>query len=172
MAHPRIPLLNFGLAASLLISAGTGLHAAPSNGPTVADAVVLTAWLQVEDLLTMADVVVEVEVNGTMNRGSVAENGRIDVILPAGVEAVLRISKPDHLTKEVVVDTRHVNDGGFDGKQRHVSCAVILQAKEHMAGLNYPGPVGTIGFDEGGGCMTVEHDRRLVTERRQQVVVF
>ena len=85
---------------------------------------------------------------------------------------VLRISKPGHLTKEVVVDTHHVNDGGFDGKQRHVSCAVILQAKDHMAGLTYPGPVGTIGFDDGGGCMTVEHDRRLVPEHRQQVVVF
>ncbi len=120
----------------------------------------------------MADVVVEVMVNGIVNKGGVAENGRIDVILPAGVEAVLRISKPGHLTKEVAVDTHHVNDGGFDGKQRHVSCAVILQATEHMAGLTYPGPVGSIGFDEGGGCMTVEHDLRLVPEHRQQVVVF
>lgn len=170
MAH-RIPTWSSAICALLVsIFASTGLHAAPPA--SVMDAVELTGWLHVDDL-RMGDVTVEVVVDGTVNSGGVGDNGRIDVILPAGVRAVLRFSKPGHLTKEVVVDTHHVNDGGFDGKRRHVSFAVILQARADMDGMTYAGPVGSLGFDDGGGCLTVEHDRRLVPEQhRQEIMVF
>src|SRR6185369_1331722 len=127
---------SLGLTTLLSLLTTTALWADPSPPASVMDAVSLTGWLHADDL-HMGDVTVEVVVNGTVNSGGVSENGRIDVILPAGVMAVLRISKPGHLTKEVLVDTRHVNDGGFDGKRRHVSFAVVLEARKDMRGLTY-----------------------------------
>ncbi|MBK9761331.1 MAG: hypothetical protein IPO90_15520 [Flavobacteriales bacterium] len=163
-------ILNCGLLALLLFVANT-VHAGAPASPKVLDAVVLTAWLHVEDL-TMADVLVELEVDGVLQTGHVPENGRFEMSLPADVDAVLRFSKPGHLTKEVVVDTHHVTDGGFDGKKRHVSFAVILQQERHMAGFTYPGPVGSLGFDEGGGCLAVAHDRSVVPAERRTIMVF
>ena len=169
----RTPITSLHVAIIAMLSlAGTQLHAgAPERAPRT-DAVNLTAWLHVEDL-TMADVVVELRVGGTVHTGRVTENGRIDLSLPADVEAVLRFTKPGHLPKEVVVDTRHMNDGDFDGKTRHVSFAVILEPVRHMKGFVYPGPVGNIGFEEGGGCLAVQHDtRKIQTVERQTMVVF
>lgn len=167
MHHIARTLSGLMVAAVLTQSAHAGT---PPEGP-VLDAVQLTAWLHVEDL-TMEGAIVELEVGGAVQRTTVQENGRFQVSLPSDVEAVLRFSKPGHLTKEVVVDTRHVNDGGFDGKKRHVDFAVILELERHMAGHVYPGPVGSLGFDEQGGCLTVEHDRRKVPAERRLIMVF
>ena len=163
--------VNASLMALLMLITGSTVQAGTPAGPKVLDAVVLTAWLHVEDL-TMADVVVELEVDGVLQTAHVPENGRFEMSLPADVEAVLRFSKPGHLTKEVVVDTHHVVDGGFDGKKRHVSFAVIMQQERHMAGFTYPGPVGSLGFDQGGGCLAVAHDRRVVPAERRTIMVF
>ncbi|MCB0790448.1 MAG: hypothetical protein H6595_13865 [Flavobacteriales bacterium] len=135
------------------------------------DAVVLTGWLAVEDL-TVRDVLVEVEVNGSVRTPRVSESGRFTVTLPADAEARLRFSKAGHLTKEIVVDTHHLWDGRFERKQRHVRFAIILTLERHMGGLTYAGPVGSIGFDDGGGCVAVSHDRRTVPAKRGKVMVF
>jgi hypothetical protein len=41
-----------------------------------------------------------------------------------------------------------------------------------MAGFRYQGPVGSIGFDQGGGCLAIARDRKLVPARRQATMVF
>ena len=156
-----------GLCAALSLSVSPS-HAA---APPVNEAVVLTAWLHVDDL-SMSDVVVEVEVNGTVHIAPVAENGRITVSLPADAEAVLRFEKPGHVSKEVTVDTRHVLRGGPDQRKRKISFAVILELERRMGGLTYAGPVGIIGFDPEGGCVAVAHDRTLVPARRHAPMVF
>ncbi len=120
----------------------------------------------------MAGVVVSIEVNGETQTTTVPESGRFEVSLPADVEATLRFEKPGHLPKEVVVDTHHVNDGGFDGRTRHVKFAVILELERRMGGLTYPGPVGSLGFDKDGGCLAVAHDRTLVPASRDKIMVF
>lgn len=166
--------IQFAAFAAILLLNPSNALADPPSGPLKLDVVNLTAWLHVEDL-TMADVVVELEIDGEVQRGSVGENGRFELSLPADVRALLRFTKPGHLPKEVVVDTYHVNEGGFDGKTRNVSFAVILEAERHMAGLTYPGPVGGLRFEQGGGCLAVDHDQRKVPAhavQRETIVVF
>ncbi|MBP7407870.1 MAG: hypothetical protein KA941_03845 [Flavobacteriales bacterium] len=155
------------LAIILLINLGNTRAATPPAD----DAVVLTAWLHVEGY-TMADVTVAVEVNGTTEVGRVSENGRFTVSLPADAEVLLRFEKPGHLPKEVVVDTRHARDGEAGQRTRHVKFAVIMELERHMAGLTYPGPVGTLSFDNGGGCLAVAHDRNRVPAKRHATMVF
>jgi hypothetical protein len=156
---------NILLAAALLI--GSTAFAA---GPPAAT-VEVTGWILVEDL-DMADAVVAIEVNGTSTTATVTENGRFNITLPVDAEAVLRFEKPGHLPKEVLVDTRNAQDGAFDDRSRRVKFAVILELERRMAGLTYPGPVGSIGFDNGGGCMAVKHDRTVVPGRKQAPMVF
>ena len=143
----------------------------PKPGPAT-EAVILTGWLHADNL-NMADVTVAVEVDGTVVSAIVAENGHFTVSLPANTEAVLRIEKPGHLPKEVVVDTRFVKNGEVgQQRKRHLNFAVILDPVRLMGGLVYPGPVGTIGFDEGGGCVAIAHDGRRVPARRQALMEF
>ncbi len=145
--------------------------ATPPGAPPADEAVVLTGWLHVEDY-TMADVVLEVHVNGAVRTASVSETGRFTLSLPADVEAILRFEKPGHLSKEVVVDTRHVRDGSFDQRVRRLKFAVIMQLERHMGNWTYNGPVGSIGFEQGGGCVAVQHDRSLVPADRHKPMVF
>ena len=131
----------------------------------------VTGWLHVEDL-TMADVVLKVEVNGTTELATVSENGRFTVTLPAETEAILRFEKPGHLPKEVVVDTHNAQDGEPGQHTRRVKFAVIMHLVRHMGGQRYAGPVGSLGFDDGGGCLAVSHDQKLVPVQRQALMVF
>jgi hypothetical protein len=158
---------------TLLVILGirTSALAGPPPGPPFDEAVILTGWLHVEGY-TMTDVTVEVEVNGAYSIARVTEAGRFTITLPAGAEAKLRFEKPGHLSKEVLVDTRHAQDGDQGQRVRRVKFAVIMELERRMAGLTYPGPVGSIGFDQGGGCLAVAHDRRLVKAKRQAVMEF
>lgn len=159
----------FFLAA--FIRATAALAVAPP-APLAENAVELTGWLVVDDL-SMTDALVEVEVNGTLLTAPVSPNGRFTISLPANTEAVLRFEKPGHLTKEVLVDTRHLRDGAFGRTTaRRVRFAVVLELERRMGGLRYTGPVGRIGFEEGGGCVAVQHTRTLVPARRQATMVF
>lgn len=119
----------------------------------------------------MADVVVEIEVNGTVRTASVSENGRFNITLPADVEAKLRFEKPGHLSKEVLVDTRNSQDGDFTQRTRRLKFAVVMQLERRMGNWNYNGPVGAIGFED-GGCLAVQHDRELVPAERIKPMVF
>lgn len=170
-----IPELKVGLALALFLLFGFAQAATPPSSPPTAaaseEAVVITGWLQVEGL-TMKDVIVEVEVNGTTRIAPVSETGRFTVELPANAEVLLRFEKPGHLPKEVVVDTRHARDGEAGQRTRHVKFAVIMELERHMAGLTYPGPVGTLSFDNGGGCLAVAHDRNRVPAKRHATMVF
>lgn len=170
MVTRRTPV-QLACATALLILAGADLSAAPPAPPPADEAVVLTGWLHVEGL-TMADVVLEVEVNGTMFLGEVSQNGRFTVSLPANTQATLRFEKPEHLPKEVVVDTRHARDGGPGHRTRRLHFAVIMELERRMGGLTYAGPVGSIGFEEGGGCVAIAHNRERVPAKRQAVMVF
>lgn len=171
MHTPNSTLRINGLACAFLLCAVITHAATPPSAPPISEAVVLTGWLHVEDY-TMADVVVTVDVNGVATTSTVKENGRFDLVLPADAEAVVRFEKPGHLPKEVVVDTRHARAGDFGQRTRHVKFAVIMQLERHMAGLTYPGPVGTIGFDPQGGCTAISHDRRTVKAKRNVPMVF
>ena len=165
-----IPPMKSGLCAALLLFAGLAVAHPPSH-PPADEAVILTGWLHVEDL-TMADAVVEVEVNGVTQIAPVNEQGRFTVTLPADAEVLLRFQKPGHLSKEVVVDTRHARTGEPGRKTRHVKFAVIMELERWMGGLAYSGPVGSIGFDPEGGCVAVEHDRKLEPAKRHKVMRF
>lgn len=147
------------------------LQAANDGAPDSEEAVVLTGWLHVEDH-TMADVVLEVEVNGTLRTAQVSESGRFTVTLPANTEATLRFEKPGHLTKEVAVDTRHAREGLKGQRSRHVKFAVIMQLERHMGNWTYNGPVGGLSFEEGGGCLAVQHNNVLVPSDRNRPMVF
>lgn len=152
----------------VLITVSTArVEAAPPPAGRASDATVeLTGWLHVEDL-TMKDVVLEVEVNGTVRTAHVTESGKFNIDLPADAAATLRFEKPGHVTKEVTVDTRNVEDGSFSGqKKRHVKFAVIMELERFMAGLTYAGPVGKIGFEQGGGCVAVAHTRQVEPARK------
>ncbi len=163
--------LKASLCAFLLIYAGTGKAAGPPLNPRSNDVVVLTGWLHVEDL-TVEEVLVEVEVNGTTQIAPVSNTGRFSITLPADAEALLRFEKEGHLSKEVKVDTRHAQDGEVGQHTRHVKFAVIMELERRMGGLTYAGPVGSLGFDDGGGCLAVAHDRQLVPAKRAAVMVF
>jgi hypothetical protein len=165
MAHSHRLVAGLGIATLMSVLGTSKLHAAPHPDPSL-DAVSLTAWLWVDDG-QIGDVQVEVEVNGKIERGRPEDNGRVELMLPADVVAVVRFIKPGHLTKEVTVDTHHVNDGKFHGKQRHLKFAVVMQALKGLNGQTYPGPVGTLSFDEGGGRLSVSHDKRLVPAPQQ-----
>lgn len=165
------------LAATLLLNITMAIAATPPSTPPAAsaaaaeEAVELTGWLHVEDY-TMADVVVSYEVNGVAQTATVNENGRLNLTLPANTEVTLRFEKPEHLPKEVVVDTRYVRDGRFGGRTRKVSFAVIMELERRMGGLTYQGPVGSLGFEQGGGCVAVEHTQKLVPAKRNVPMVF
>jgi hypothetical protein len=165
------PMRIAGSIAALLTLINTTALAGPPPGPPAEETVVLTGWLHVEGY-TMSDVVIEVEVNGAYSTAHVSENGRFTVTLPAEADAKLRFEKPGHLPKEVLVDTHHATDGEPGQRVRRVKFAVIMELERRMAGLTYPGPVGSIGFDQGGGCLAVAHDRSLVKAKRQAVMVF
>lgn len=159
------------LASALLLFSGRILAAHPPGLKTASDEVVLTGWLHVEDH-TWQDAVVHVEVDGTSQVARVSETGRFDLRLPANTEVVLRFEKPGHLPKEVVVNTAHAHEGAFGKQRRHVKFAVILELERHMAGFTYHSPVGTIGFEQGGGCLAVAHKREKVPPSRNKTMVF
>ncbi len=165
----RITRNRFGILAFVAMFA-VHVDAKPPSGPPT-EMVILNGWLHVNDL-NMENVVLRVEVDGATVRTRVSESGRFVVSLPAGAEARLRFEKPGHLAKEVLVDTRHSKDGGDRHKPRKVKLAVVLELERHMAGLDYAGPVGTLGFEEGGGCVAVEHHRNMVLGQSQKPMVF
>ncbi len=131
----------------------------------------LTGWLHVDDL-KMNEVVVEVEVDGTVELAHVTRTGRFSVELPVGTEATLRFEREGYQSKEVVVDTHFAQDGPMADRERSISFAVVLEPERCMGGQAYAGPVGTLGFEQGGGCVAVAHTRKLVPARRQTPMVF
>jgi hypothetical protein len=170
LTHRNLPLIT---AACLLLGVVTSpLHASRPPAPgAFEEAVMLTGWLHVEDL-TYENAEVVLEMNGEQYTTRVSKSGRFDVSLPAGTEAVLHFKSPGHLTKDLVVDTRFVHEGGFTKEKRHVKFAVVLELERHLYGFHYEGAVGNIGFDKDGGCMNVEHTRRLVVGRPNKTMVF
>ncbi|MBK9175741.1 MAG: hypothetical protein IPM46_05265 [Flavobacteriales bacterium] len=164
-------LTRFGLAAALLFWSGLVRAGSPPANNADGDVVTLTGWLHVEDH-TWQDALVHIEVDGTTQVARVSETGRFDLRLPANTEVVLRFEKPGHLPKEVVVDTHHARDGDPGKHRRHVKFAVILELERHMAGFTYHSPVGTIGFEQGGGCVAVAHKRDKVPPSRNKPMVF
>lgn len=147
--------------------------AGPPPASAFGEAVELTGWLHVEDF-DFDDATVLLEVNGQISSVPISKTGRIDISLPVGTEAVLHFEHPGHLSKEVLVDTRHARDGYVGRDVRHVRFAVILEESRLMAGMDYAGPVGSVGFDKEGGCLAVQHTRALVVgrSRSKKTMVF
>jgi len=159
-------------ASAALLLAAPSYALAPPAGDVNEAAVTLTGWLHVDDSF-MADVTIEVDVNGEVRTAYVSQTGRFDIDLPAETSATLRFEKPGHVTKEVTVDTRHVQDGDFGGqRRRQVKLAVIMEQERFMAGLTYAGPVGNLGFEPGGGCVAVAHTRSVVPAKRRAAMEF
>lgn len=162
----QLPILAFVTFCTI------GVQATPPPASKSTATVELIGWLHVDDA-EMKDVVLRVEVNGEVHRARVSGTGRFDVAIPAESAATLRFEKPGHVTKEVTVDTRNVEDGGFSGqKKRQVKLAVIMEQVRFMAGLTYAGPVGNIGFEPGGGCVAVAHTRAVVPAKRRAAMEF
>jgi hypothetical protein len=161
------------LACLLLSALGAGFPARAAQPPGRASAteVLVTGWIHVEDL-TWRDALVTAEVDGETRAARVTETGRFDLRLPAEAEVVIRFEKPGHLAKEVVLDTHHAQDGAFARRKRHLRFAVVLELERHMAGWTYHSPVGTMGFDAGGGCLAVTHHRDKVPPSRFKPMVF
>ena len=101
-----------------------------------------------------------------------SETGRFELRLPANTEVVLRFEKPQHLPKEVVVNTTNARAGPAGRHKRHVKFAVILELERHMAGYSYHSPVGTIGFEKDGGCLAVTHKRDKIPPGRNKPMTF
>jgi hypothetical protein len=160
-----------GLAALMLALSGPVAMAAKPGSPPAQETVMITGWLQAHGH-DMSDVQLLVESGDDAKYATVSETGRFVVELPANTEATLRFEKPGHVTKEVVVDTRHATGVGGFGKHRKVRFAVVLELERHMAGLTYAGPVGSMSFDAQGGCLAVEHHRAMVPAKDRRTMVF
>jgi hypothetical protein len=159
-------------ASSALLLAAPSHALAPPVGDMNGTAVTLTGWLHVDDAF-MADVTLEVDVNGEVRPASVSNSGRFTIDLPAEISATLRFAKPGHVTKTVTVDTHHINDGDFTApRRRQVKLAVIMEQERFMAGLTYAGPVGNLGFEPGGGCVAVHHTRSVTPAKRRTTMEF
>lgn len=157
------------LAACLLPFAAT--QADPPPAPLSANTVELIGWLHVE-ALSFDQATVEVQVGGSVHTSTVSRTGRFDVLLPGDAEVLVRFEHPGHLSKEVVVDTHHA-ERSHDGKgPRQLRMGVVLELEKHMGGLTYAGPVGRLAFDAEGGCVAVDHTRRMTPARRSKAVVF
>ncbi|HRH70247.1 MAG: hypothetical protein JNL43_13155 [Flavobacteriales bacterium] len=161
MENRNTPQLKSGLVALVLLVSATTHAASPPARIVASEAVELTGWLHTEDF-TVHETTVEVEVNGVTEVAPVTLNGRFHIELPADAEVRLRFEKEGHLSKEVIVDTRHAQVGDAGQHIRHVKCAVIMELERRMGGLTYAGPVGSLAFDPEGGCLAVTHDRKLV----------
>lgn len=149
----------------------TAFAAHPPANRSDADDVILTGWMHVEDH-TWRDATVSIELDGVSRTASVSETGRFELRLPANTEVVLRFEKPDHLPKEVVVNTAHARNGAIGKHRRHVKFAVVLELQRHMAGFSYHSPVGTIGFEKDGGCLAVTHKRDKIPPGRNKPMEF
>lgn len=158
------PSLMAALMALLALSSTSSRAEDPPAPPAAFDAVQLTGWLHVDDY-DFDDATIQVEVDGDVQTAHVSKTGRFEISLPAGTEATLRFEHPGHLSKEVVVDTRHARDGYLGRDTRQVKFAVILEQERYMGGQVYAGPVGNLAFDKDGGCLTVQHTNKLVVGR-------
>jgi hypothetical protein len=118
----------------------------------------------------MDEVVVEVEVGGSVEYTRVSRNGRFTIGLPAGTEATVRFERDGYQTKEVLVDTRGAVAGTH--MEHAISFAVVLDPVRTMGGQTYAGPVATISVEPGGGSLAVVHSRRLVPTRHQRTMEF
>jgi hypothetical protein len=171
--HPAAMLIPYtlhrtALLMALLLACLCPRVSVAADGRNAA-AVVLTGWLHVDDL-RMDEVVVEVEVGGSVEYTRVSRNGRFTVGLPAGTEATLRFERNGYQTKEVLVDTRGAVAGTHT--EHAISFAVVLDPVRTMGGQTFAGPVATISVAPGGGGLAVVHTRRLVPARHQRTMEF
>ena len=91
--------------------------------------------------------------------------GRFTVVLPVGHQVTLSFSKPGHLPKEVVIDTRYsMMTEKAQRANRKVKFDVVMEPLEKRPGRKYDGPVGSLSFFRGTGTMKVKHNLRVVTE--------
>jgi len=120
----------------------------------------------------MDDVVLAVNMDGGSQQVPVSKTGRFIMDMPDNMEATLHFEKPGHVPKDVTVDTHYAGMGWPGQDTRQVKFAVILHPERAMAGLRYPGPVGSIGFDPSTGSLTATHDLTVVPARRKETMEF
>ena len=167
--HKRAHItLEAALLTALLALLGLSLLANPTYD---AEQVVITGWLHVEDS-RVDDVLLVVEVDGVLCQPALVQgNGRFVIGLPAGSKATLQFSKPGHLPKEVLVDTRNaLNTPQARRANRRVKFDVVLEPERARPGHAYAGPVGSIGFVNGTGTMRVRHHKRFAPTLNAQGV--
>ena len=156
------PTIEAVLLTILLGILGFSLFATPA--PAARDQVVLTGWLHVEDR-TVDDLVLSVEVADNCLYAEVESTGRFTVVVPVGYQVTLSFSKPGHLPKEVVIDTRYsMMTEKAQRTNRKVKFDVVMEPLEKRPGRKYDGPVGSLSFFRGTGTMKVKHNLRVVAE--------
>ena len=156
---------------TMLLFAGLGLAATPATTLDSAIKVSFIGFLHVSDAC-MDDVVLAVDMNGVSQQVAISKTGRFIMDMPDNTEAVLHFEKPGHVAKDVTVDTHYAGMGWPGQGNRQVKFAVILHPERAMAGLQYPGPVGSIGFDPDNGSLTATHDLTVVPARRKGTMEF
>lgn len=136
-----------------------------ASGQPRPEGVVLTGWLHAVDGY-MGDLVLVVELDGVRcSYAKVRRNGRFIVRVPDGAEVYLAFLKPGHLTKEVKVSTRNaVHTSLARSSVRTVKFDVVLEPLEERVGRRYDGPVGSLSFVNGSGCVKVRHHPKLVAD--------
>lgn len=171
MANLNFKPLKNGSYPAMLLMAGFALAATPAKSPGEAIEVNLIGFLHVSDQC-MEDVALTVNRDGTSERVPVSRSGRFTVDLADNINATLHFEKPGHVCKDVTVDTHYAGMGWPGQGMRQVKFAVVLHPERAMAGLKYPGPVGSIGFDPESGSLTATHDLTVVPARRQKTMEF
>lgn len=158
-------------APALLLFAGLGLAATPATTLGSGVKISLVGFLHVSDEC-MDDVMLAVKLDGISQQVPISKTGRFMMNLPGDVDAILHFEKPGHVAKDVTVDTHYAGMGWPGQETRQVKFAVILHPERAMAGLRYPGPVGSISFDSNNGSLTATHDLTVVPARRKGTMEF
>lgn len=170
--HFRTMTFSFRHAAVLSFTILLGLFnstllVATPPPATLRDHVELTAWLDAGSAGT-ADVIVEVNVNGVMDWSRPAQDGSVELVLPADAVALISFRKDGHRTKTVSVDTHNMQEGAYKGKRRNLTIGVLLDDNSDNEAVGGTSPVGVIAFNA-DGTMAVQHNQKLVPKLRQEV---
>jgi hypothetical protein len=170
-----LALLSFGRAIANPVSAVLGDHDTPPARIGHVNRYVIRAdvpqpefhgstghTVEVRGMLHVSDdrmhdvtLVVEVE-DGHLLHASLKPNGRFTIALPADVRARLFFQKPEHVEKEIWVDTRNAL-AGKRGMRRKVSFDVVLQNVSDEPLVAGDGPEGCVRFLAGTGTLRVHY---------------
>jgi hypothetical protein len=114
-----------------------------------------------DDEMDDVELFVEVE-NGNCHYARIRKNGRFDLLIPGGAVARLIYRKPDHISKEIVIDLSDLDGPSIGDKERKVEFDVVLLHSKEFPDAAYDGPVGSIDMMRDPRLIKVTHHKRLI----------